>query len=313
MGSFFLSGEIGSFEGGLGLGRSSCGYWYGDGRILDIPTIGAVKLPKDLVKPTFYPVFPGIFSHCSEESYHCGFLWALKAYQEGNLFSALVFFQEGSDSPEVAAMMGFIMLLQGKVRGAIPFLEMSLVEDEGDMGSFLRELGLVPYITFVYDPGVKIGFTVSLRGLMAIWARCYGRMGFLAPARDVMERLAMGVADSLLLLELVELYFSEGEYNRVVELLHDLENETPVHTALLFYLAMALEALDIPKLALVSYNKALRRKRGRDPRLLRRIRYRRALLYDKMGMRRRYRQELGRLWEEDPHFQDLGDRMAELL
>lgn len=172
---FFLSGEIGSFGGGLGLGRSSWSYWYGDGRTLDIPTIGAVKLPKDLVKPTFYPVFPGIFSHCSEESYHCGFLWALKAYQEGDLFSALVFSR----------------------REATP------------------------------------------------------------------QRLR--------------------------------------------------QALDIPKLALVSYNKALRRKRGRDPRLLRRIRYRRALLYDKMGMRRRYRQELGRLWEEDPHFQDLGDRMAELL
>lgn len=210
-------------------------------------------------------------------------------------------------------MMGFIMLIQGKRKGAIPFLEMSLVEGGGTMGSFLRDLGLVPYITFTFAPGVRMGVTVSPRGVRALLARLYRSMGFNAPAREIMERLAMGGTDPILLLELVELYFSEGQYNRIVELLHDLENDTPVHTALLFYLAMALEALNIPRLAFVAYNKALRRKKGRDPRLLRTIRYHRALLYEKMGMRRRYRQELELLWEEDPHYLDLGERMAGLL
>ena len=315
MDPFFKPGEIGPFEGGVALGESPRGYWYGQGRSLEIPSIGVVNLPRDLVRPLLRPVFPGIFSHCSDGSYQCGFLWALKAYQEGDNLSAFLFFQEGQDSPQVAAMMGFLMLLQGKMRGAIPFLEMALLElkDDEGLGAFLRELGVIPYITFTYPPGIRMGVSVTPRGVRALLARLYRSIGALAASREILERLAMGGGDPLLLLELVELLYHDGEYDRVVELLQDLDNETPVDSALLYYLAMSLEASGVSRLALVAYSDALRKRRGRDPLLLRRIRYRRALLYERMGKRGRYRQEMARLWREDRHFLDVGERMTGLF
>jgi len=71
-----------------------------------------------------------------------------------------------------------------------------------------------------------------------------------------------------------------------------IENETPVHSALLLYKAKVLRGLGLLDAARDTLTGALRRKKGRSEELLRALRYERALVYEDLGQRRRARSEL---------------------
>jgi predicted Zn-dependent protease len=55
---------------------------------------------------------------------------------------------------------------------------------------------------------------------------------------------------------------------------------------------------------------ALRRKKGRTGELLQAIRYERALVYGEMGQAKRARSELGKLYAEDPAYEDVAKRLG---
>ncbi len=309
---FTMSLGMMDFQGGLAgsRGRHLTPYWYGEDREIHIPGVGKARLPKGLIRPFFKPSPErGKTRVLSSTS---AFFEAFKAFQGGRYLEALVYLQGGDESPEAVALTGFIMLLQGKRRAAIPFLEMALVEEEGSLGDSCIKGGIMPYLSFSFFPGARAGVTLSQGGVRFLLAHLYREMEAYEPSSELLEELVLGSEDPFLLLELVELIFGSGEYDQVVEVLHDVENLSPIHTLLLFYLTRSLEVLEVPYLALVAYNKALKRKKDRDPGLLKVIRYHRALLYQKMGRRRRYRQELEILMDEDPHYMDVGKRMLEM-
>ncbi len=307
----FLNAGLDHVKGGIGTGKTSWGYWYGEGPFLDIPRVGRVKLNRVLRRPSLSPLDKGEWRRILSLPGPPRFFKALKAYHEGNHLEALVYLQTCQELPEVWALMGFIMLLQDKPKGAISFFETYLAE--GKEREILDGMGLVPYLTCDIGLGVEMGVTISHRGIRALLARCYRGLGHLDGARGALERLAFAGKDPFVILELVELFFAQGEYDRVVDLVHDLVNDTPLHTLTLLYLAMSLEALGALRVALMAYNAAIRRRKDRDPHLIKLIRYRRLLLYQKMGRGRRYRQEVLRLWEEDPHYQDIDARVVEVL
>ena len=82
---------------------------------------------------------------------------------------------------------------------------------------------------------------------------------------------------------------------KVVRLAEGIENETPVHTALLLYKARALRRLGLLDAAREILTGTLRRRKGRSEELLRALRYERALVYEDLGQRWRARSELENL------------------
>ena len=92
---------------------------------------------------------------------------------------------------------------------------------------------------------------------------------------------------------------------KVVRLTEGIENETPVHTALLLYKARALRGLGLLDAARETLTGALRRRKGRSEELLRALRYERALVYEDLGQRRRARSELEKLYAEFPDYEDV--------
>ena len=309
---FFVGARVEVEDGGLGKGKAPWGYWYGQGSYLEVPGLGRVKLDRALVRPSLSPVNPAeLGGRKGADKEQARFFKALRSFQQGDYLASLVYLQTCKELPEVWALMGFIMLLQDKPKGAVSFFETYLAE--GEERRVLDFMGVVPYLSCDIGPGVVMGATVSHRGIRALLARIYRHLGALDSARSVLERLVFSGKDPLVILELVELYYHQGEYNKVVDLIHDMKNETPFHTLALFYMALALEEMGVLPLALMAYNTAIRRRKDRDPDLIKFIRYRRALLYQKMRRLRRYRQEITRLWEEDPGYEDVDLRMAGIL
>ncbi len=96
---------------------------------------------------------------------------------------------------------------------------------------------------------------------------------------------------------------------RIVRLAQGIENETPVHAALLLYKARALRGLGLPDAARETLTTALRRKKGRSAELLRAIRYERALVYEDLGQHRRARSEFEKLYAEAPDYEDVAVRL----
>ncbi|WP_419606339.1 hypothetical protein, partial [Thiolapillus sp.] len=99
-------------------------------------------------------------------------------------------------------------------------------------------------------------------------------------------------------------------YRKVVRLAEGIENETPVHTALLFYKAKALHGLGLLDAARDTLTVVLRRKKDRSGDLLRAIRYERIQVYEDLGQHRRARSELEKLYAETPDYEDVAARLG---
>ena len=97
---------------------------------------------------------------------------------------------------------------------------------------------------------------------------------------------------------------------KVVRLTEGIENETPIHSALLLYKAKALRGLGLLDAARETLTDALRRKKGRSEELLRALRYERALVYEDLGQHRRARSELEKLYAEEPEYEDVARRLG---
>jgi len=98
---------------------------------------------------------------------------------------------------------------------------------------------------------------------------------------------------------------------KVVRLAEGVENETPVHAALLLYKARALRWLGLLDAARETLTGALRRRKARSEELLRALRYEEwALVYEDLGQRRQARSELEKLYAENPDYEDVAARLG---
>ena len=120
--------------------------------------------------------------------------------------------------------------------------------------------------------------------------------------------------DVVVRLSLAELAVEEAGDKRscqtAVKLAEGVENESELHAALLLYKAVALHRLGLLAAARDTLTAALRRKKDRSDELLRAIRYERALVYREMGQAQRSRGELGKVYAEDPDYEDVAVRLG---
>ena len=89
----------------------------------------------------------------------------------------------------------------------------------------------------------------------------------------------------------------------------NVENETPVDTAILLYRGKALAKLGLPDAAIDVLTLANRRHKDRPEVLMRQIRYDRAVLYDQVSRKAQARREFERLYAADPNYEDVAERL----
>lgn len=233
----------------------------------------------------------------------------------GNEEKALEHLEKAVHQADGAYLAGFLALKQERLEEAANYLA-TAAEKHSRLGRHFSKYGISATMSLPITDEVSAHVGPDLRGVLLGLVEVYQRQERWEDAIACLERLQRLEPDDVVVkLSLAELLLDArpGEKNvcrKIVRLAEGIENETPVHTALLLYKARALRGLGLLDAARETLTGALRRKKGRSEELLRALRYERALVYEDLGQRRRARSELEKLYAEDPDYEDVAARLG---
>lgn len=212
-------------------------------------------------------------------------------------------------------LAGFLHLKRRNWTAAEKRLERA-ADKERELNKFFARFGIEISMTTAITEHISTSLAPDLRGVALGLVEIYQHSEQLPQALACLERLRKtNPADVVVQLSLTELLLEtasedEATLQRIVALSGAVENETPLHAALMFYKAQALRALGLPDIALEYLTPALRRRKDYPTRLLQAIRYERALLYEELGQGARARKEWQRLFAENPEYEDVAQRLG---
>jgi tetratricopeptide (TPR) repeat protein len=148
-------------------------------------------------------------------------------------------------------------------------------------------------------------------GLLLFAAEVFQEKGEFMRAGDLLAT-SFYKDEPVVRLALGEIYCAQGEHDQCVEVLQGIENEDAVGTTALLYLGRAFRAQGYYEAATDAFSRALRRRKGRAPQLLREIRYQRARTYEEMGKAAKARKEYEQVLAEDANYEDVKERLQGL-
>jgi len=252
----------------------------------------------------------------------------------GNENKALEHLEKAVHLADGAYLAGFLALKQEQLIEAATYLA-TAAEKHSRLGRYFSKYGISATMSLPITDLSACGHAqagevsahvgTDLRGVLLGLVEVYQRQERWEDAIACMERLQRLEPDDVVVkLSLAELLLDlsacdaqagarPGDKNvcrKIVRLAEGIENETPVHTALLLYKARVLRGLGLLDVARETLTGALRRKKGRSEELPRALRYERALVYEYLGQRRRARSELEKLYAEAPDYEDVAARLG---
>ncbi|MDI7253429.1 MAG: tetratricopeptide repeat protein, partial [Actinomycetota bacterium] len=233
----------------------------------------------------------------------------------GDEDKALEYLEKAVHLADGACLAGFLSLQKGRLEEAANYLTLA-AEKHGQLGGYLSKYGISALMSFPITDEVTVHLEPDLRGVLLGLVEVYQRQERWEDAIACLERLRQLEPDDVVVkLSLAELLLTARPGDReacrkVVSLAEGIENQTPVHTALLLYKARALRGLGLLDAAQETLTSALRRKKDRSEELLRALRYERALVYEDLGRHRQARSELEKLYAEDPDYEDVAMRLG---
>ncbi|HDH96892.1 MAG TPA: DUF4236 domain-containing protein [Proteobacteria bacterium] len=233
----------------------------------------------------------------------------------GNEDKALEHLEQAVHLADGAYLAGFLALKKGLLDKAERYLN-TAAEKRRQLGRYFSKYGIAAIMSLPITDEVSAHVGPELRGVLLGLVEVYQCQKRWDDAIACLERLRrLEPEDAVVKLSLVELLMDarpndRSTLQRVVRLTEGVENETPIHTALLLYKARALRRLELLDAARETLTIALRRRKGRPEELLKALRYERALVYDALGQSRRARAELERLYADDPDYEDVAARLG---
>lgn len=269
-----------------------------------VPTVPA----KDKLTMGF---FKRLVTPAGEEAFVDG----CRELSQGKYAPALRHLQNATHLTDGAFLAGFLHLKQKQTAEAIPLLQQA-ARDYRRLGQYFDKYGLALTLSLPITEEVAAHVGPSLRGTLLALVEAYQVAEDWNKAYECLQRLRkLEPKDVVILLSLVELlwqanYGNEETCRHIVRLTKDIDNETPVHTALLLYKARALNGLNMHTAARDILTKTLRRKKDRSEDLLLTLRYERALTYESLGHNKRTRSDLEKIYAEDPDFEDVKKRLG---
>ena len=244
----------------------------------------------------------------------------------GNEDKALEHLEKAVHLADGAYLAGFLALKKERLEEAATYLATAadLPAAQGTaqagkhsrLGRYFSKYGISATMSLPITDEVSAHVGPDLRGVLLGLVEVYQRQERWQDAIACLERLRRLEPDDVVVkLSLAELLLDAhpGDKNvcqKVVRLVEGIENETPIHAALMLYKAKALRRLGLATAARDTLTAALRRKKGRSEELLKALRYERALVYEDLGQHRRSRSELEKLYAEAPDYEDVAERLG---
>lgn len=233
---------------------------------------------------------------------------------EGQFDRAYELFKITHDNPDAAFLAGLLALKKEGYIDARWYLESVLPQPE-KLGHYFKRLRVQPTVQLPVTDTFCAIVKPDMRGLLLALVEVYQRLKQYNKAVECLKRLRRYEPnDPVVKLSLAELLYELNPANKktlhyIINLTEGIDNESPIHTALLFYRGKALAGLGLYTAACEVLTSALRRKKDRSQELLMAIRYARALVYQQLGSEKRYRQELEKLYAQDGGYEDVGERL----
>ncbi|HFD86224.1 MAG TPA: DUF4236 domain-containing protein [Gammaproteobacteria bacterium] len=233
----------------------------------------------------------------------------------GDENKALALLKKSTHLADGAYLAGFLSLKQERLPKAADYLTMA-AENHSRLGRYFDKYGISATMSLPITDEVSGHVGPDLRGVLLGLVEAYQGQKRWEDAITCLERLRRLEPDDVVVkLSLAELLLEahpgdRNVFQKVVSLAKDIENDTPVHTTLLFYKAKSLRRLGLLDAARDTLTGALRRKKGRSGDLLKAIRYERIRVYEDLGQHRRARSELEKLYAESPDYEDVATRLG---
>jgi tetratricopeptide (TPR) repeat protein len=254
----------------------------------------------------------GFFQRLITPAAERAFVDGLKALNEGDDSEALVLLDRSASLADAAWLAGMLHLKSENFEQAERCL-LDALERRHELDSLFSKYGVNATISLPITPEISAHVRPRERGTLLALVEVYQLQGRSGDALIRLDQLLdLDKSDPVVLLSFAELALDHPNpehLRRIVELSASVENETPVHTALLLYRARALVSLGLPDAAIDVLTLALRRRKDRPDELLRQVRYERALLYDGQRRQAQARREFERIYAEDPGFEDVAERL----
>lgn len=238
-----------------------------------------------------------------------------KALIQNNEDGALAHLRNATHLADGAFLAGCLALKHGQFDEAAKYLE-AAVQQEQALGSIFSKHGITATISLAITAEVSVHVGPDIRGVLLALAETYQAQHHQQEALDCLGRLQkLEPNDVVVKLSLAELFAAAEADDRttaqkLVHLIGAVENETPLHTALLLYKAKALRTLGLLDAASELLSEARKRKKDRSDDLLRALRYEQALVYEGLGQEKRARTELQKIYAEDPAYEDVAKRLG---
>ncbi len=243
------------------------------------------------------------------------FVDGCREYVLGEPDRALEHLEKALHLADAAFLAGYLALGQGKLEKAENYLKRALrMRDSLDV--LFAKYGLAMSTRLSITDEITALVQPDERGVLLGLVEIYQHQGRWREALEALEQLLRLVPDDVVVkLSLAEILLQEKPHDkracqRVVQLAEGVENESPVHSALLLYKAKALRALGLNEAARDLLTATLRRKKDRPAELMRALRYERALVYEALGQAKRARSEFEKLYAEAPGYEDVAQRLG---
>jgi len=243
-----------------------------------------------------------------------GFVDGLKALHEGQDDAALEALEQPDAAPDALWAAGMIRLRREEFAKAQAHFE-AVLGTHRQLGELFAKYDVAAQASLAITEDVVAHIAPCERGTRLALVEIAQRAGeHCAAHQHLRALLSEANDDAVVLLSFVELALDTPEdtdlLQDVVGRTVEVDNITPVDTAILLYRGKALAALGLPAAAIDVFTLANRRRKDRSPELLQQVRYERAMLYEQVGKRARARREFEKLYAADPRFADLAERLG---
>ena len=261
--------------------------------------------------PASHQLNLGFFKRLTTPRTEVALVEGLKALVQGDNRRALSHFEQAPALVDAHWLAGVLRLKQKDLNEAEAHLKVALKQVD-QLGQLLARYEVVPTVSLTITPYVTAHIQPRRRGTLLALAECYELMDQPEQALACLEDLLTDHADDVVVqLAVAETLMERGGHaQRVVSLIGNPDNDSDAHAALLMIKGQALAELGLHDAAIQVFTQASRRRKDRDPDLIRQIRYERALAYEVSGKGTRARQELEALYAEDPELEDVAQRLG---
>ena len=214
-----------------------------------------------------------------------------------------------------AYLAGFLALKKERLDDAERWLNQAL-DKQAELGRYFAKYGISAVTSLAITDEICAHVSADHHGILLGLVEVYQHQANWKQAMECLKTLRRIAPDDVVVkLSLAELMLEATPDNKaackkVIELTRGIENETPIHAALMLYKAKALRTLGLYTAAVDTLTAALRRKKDRSDELLRAIRYERALIYTALGRKARARSEFEKIYALAPDYEDVAARLG---